>query len=143
MSEWLDQLVGTWSFEGRSVPDDPVHRRTGTETVSRRGVWTVIESSDGARFQLARNPATGAITGDFVNWEDATLWTYDGAMDAEGRLHLRSRGPSFDVEGETADYDDVFEIISPDVRRHVGRLLGADGQWTDFMTTTYRRRSAT
>ena len=94
MSDWLDQLVGTWSFEGRSVPDDPVHRRTGTETVSRRGVWTVIESSDGARFQLARNPATGAITGDFVNWEDATLWTYDGAMDAEGRLHLRSRGPA-------------------------------------------------
>ena len=141
MSDWLNQLVGEWRFEGRSVPDDPDQRRTGTESVSRRGVWTVIESSDGARFQLARNPATGAITGDFVNWEDATLWTCDGAIDAEGRLHLRSRGPSFDVEGMQTDYDDVFDILSPDERRLTGRLVGQDGQWRDFTVTNYRRKA--
>ena len=135
--DWLDQLIGKWTFEGHGVPDNPDHRRTGTETVVRRGAWVIIESS-GARFQLALDPVTGRVTGDFVNWEDPHLWTYDGVVEY-GALHLRSRGPSFDAEGEETNYDDVFEIISPDERRLTGRLLGGDGQWRDFTTTRYRR----
>lgn len=138
--DWLDQIVGEWTFEGRSVPDDPDHRRMGTETVVRRGAWIVIESDDGARFQLATDPGTGKVTGDFVNWEHPHLWTYEGDVE-NGRLHLRSRGPSFDLEGEETEYDDVFEIVSPDERRVTGRLVGADGQWRDFTVTTYRRKS--
>lgn len=136
---WLDQLVGEWTFEGRTIPDDPAHRRTGTETVTRRGAWIIIESSDDARFQLAFDPATGQVTGDFLNWKHPQLWTYDGAVE-DDRLHMRSRGPSFDVEGEETEYDDVFEILSPDTRRLTGRVLGHDGQWRDFTTTTYRRK---
>lgn len=138
-TDWIDQLVGEWTFEGRMVPDNPEHCRTGTETVTRRGVWIIIESSDGARFQLAFDATTGRVTGDFVSWEDPHLWTYDGAIE-DGRLHMRSRGPSFDLEGEETDYDDVFEILSPDERRLTGRLLGLDGQWRDFTTTAYRRK---
>lgn len=137
---WLDQLVGEWTFEGRSIPDNSDHRRTGTETVTRRGAWIIIESSDGVRFQLALDPATGRVTGDFVSWEEPHLWTYDGSVE-DGRLHLRGRGPSFDVEGEETDYDDVFEIVSADERRLTGRLLGHDGRWRDFTTTTYRRKT--
>ncbi|HVL43128.1 MAG TPA: DUF1579 family protein [Brevundimonas sp.] len=139
-TDWLDQLVGEWTFEGRSVPDNPARRRTGAETVTRRGAWIVIESSDGVRFQLALDPATGRATGDFVSWEEPHLWTYDGAVE-DGRLHMRSRGPSFDVEGEETDYDDVFEILSPDERRLTGRLVGQDGQWRDFTVTDYRRKA--
>lgn len=138
-ADWMDRLVGEWTFEGHGVPDNPGQHRTGTETVTRRGVWTVIESSDDARFQLAMNPETGKVVGDFVHWQDASLWTYEGAVE-DGRLHLRSRGPSFDVEGEETDYDDVFEILSPDERRLTGRLRGADGQWRDFTVTHYRRK---
>lgn len=141
MSEdWLDQLVGEWTFEGRSIPDHPDHRRTGTETVTRRGAWIVVESSDGARFQFTLHPATGKVTGDFVNWEDPHLWTYEGAVDG-GRLHMRSRGPSFDIEGEETDYDDILEIISADERRLTGRLIGEGGKWRDFTVTNYRRKS--
>lgn len=138
--DWLDQLVGEWTFEGRSVPDNPDHRRTGTETVTRRGAWIVIESSDEVRFQLALDPATGKVAGDFVNWSEPQLWTYAGAVE-DGRLHMRSRGPSFDVEGIETDYDDVFEITSPNERRLTGRLMGQDGQWRDFTVTNYRRQA--
>jgi hypothetical protein len=144
--DWLDQLVGDWTFESRSVPDDPQYRRTGTETVTRRGAWVVIESlvgpaEDDSRFQLAFDPRTGKVTGDFIHWAHPTLWTYEGAVEADGRLHLKSRGPSFDVEGEEADYDDVFEVVSPDERRMTGRMTGPDGQWRDFMVTDYRRKT--
>lgn len=137
---WLDQLVGEWSFESQSVPANDAHRRTGNETVTRKGQWAIIESGDDYRFQLAHNPDTGKVTGDFVHWQHPQLWTYEGTVE-DGKLHMRSRGPSFDVEGAETDYDDVFEIISPDERRLTGRLVGQDGQWRDFMVTTYRRKS--
>lgn len=145
-TDWLDQLVGDWTFESVSVPDDPQYRRTGTETVARRGAWVVIEptvdgSGDESRFQLALDPKTGRVTGDFVHWAHPTLWTYEGAVEDDGKLHLKSRGPSFDVEGEDADYDDVFEVASPDARSMTSRTTGADGQWRDFMVTTYRRKA--
>lgn len=140
MTDWLDQLVGEWTFEASSLPDQPDHRRTGQETVTRRGAWIVIEG-DGYRFQLAMNPETGRVVGDFIHWEHPHLWPYDGAVAADGKLHLISRGPTFDGDGGEADYDDVFEILSTDARRTVGRVKGADGQWRDFNQTTYRRRA--
>jgi hypothetical protein len=138
MSDWLDRMVGEWTLEGRSVPDDPAQVRTGAERVVRRGAWIVIEGED-YRFQLATDPATGRVTGDFVHWEHPQLWTYDGAVEADGALHLYSRGPDMSGEGET-DYVDVFEIVSPDERRSIGRARAADGSWQDFSRTTYRRR---
>lgn len=137
-ADWLNQLTGDWAWESQSVPDAPEHRKSGTETVDRRGVWTVLESSDGGRFQLAFNPTSGKVVGDFVHWTHPDLWVCDGAIE-DGRLHLRSRGPSFDVEGEETDYDDVMEIVAPDQRVLTSRLKGADGQWRDFMITRYRR----
>lgn len=112
----LDQLVGKWTYEGRSVRDKPKHRRTGKEIVTRRSAWVVIECDDDARCHEAFNPRTGRITGDFIHWQHPHLWTYEGAVE-DGHLHLPSRGPSFDIEAEQADYEDVFKIISPDERR--------------------------
>lgn len=137
---FLDKLIGEWTFEGRSFPDDPQQRRTGTETVTRNGVWIVIEGSDDNRFQLAMDPATGRVTGDFVHWAYPRLWTYDGEVEADGRLHLRSRGPSFDGDGQETDYDDIWEVLSPDERRLTSRVVGPDGEWRDFCVTDYRRK---
>lgn len=139
MSDWLEQMVGDWILEGRSVPDDPAQVRTGVESVARRGAWIVIEG-EGYRFQLATDPATRRVTGDFVHWDHPQLWTYDGAVEADGALHLHSRGPDMSGEGGETDYVDVFEIVSADERRSVGRVRAADGTWRDFSRTTYRRR---
>ena len=93
-----------------------------------------------SRFQLAFDPETGKVTGDFVHWAHP-LWTYEGVVEADGRLHLKSQGSSFDVEGGRIDYDDVFEVGSLDERRLLSRMVGQDGQWRDFMVTTYRRKA--
>lgn len=135
---FLDRLMGEWTFEGHEVPRSE-EVRTGVETVTRRGAWVVIESDDGARFQLAFDPETGRVGGDFISWEYPTLWTYDGAVEGD-RLVLTSRGPRMDgTEGET-EYQDIWEIVSSDERRLTGRVPGADGHWRDFTTTSYRRR---
>ena len=139
MTDWLDRMVGDWTYEANGSPDDPAHRRTGTEAVTRREAWLVIEGPD-YRFQIALDATTGKATGDFVHWAHPTLWTYEGGIEDDDRLHLRSRGPSYDVEDEMADYEDVFEAVSKDERRLTSRTLGPDGQWRDFMTATYRRK---
>lgn len=138
MTDWLDQMVGDWTYEGRSVPDDTEQVRTGVERVTRQGAWIVIEG-EGYRFQLATDPATGRVTGDFVHWEHPLLWTYDGAIKADGRLHLLSHGPDMQGQGSETEYDDIFEIVSPDERRSIGRVRAADGTWQDFSRTIYRR----
>jgi hypothetical protein len=107
--------------------------------VIRQDAWIVIEG-EGYRFQLANDPATGRVTGDFVHWEHPQLWTYDGAVEEDGALHLYSRGPDMTGRGVETDYVDVFEIVSPDERRSIGRVRAADGSWQDFSRTTYRRR---
>lgn len=138
MTDWLEQMVGTWTFEGRAVPNDPGQVQTGREIVTKRDAWIVIEG-EGYRFQLAHDPQTDRITGDFVHWAHPQLWTYDGAVETDGRLHLRSRGPDMEGEGGQAEYDDVFEIVSHDERRSVGRVREANGSWRDFSRTVYRR----
>lgn len=141
MSDWLDQMVGDWTFEGRSVPDQADRVQTGTERVTRRGAWIVIEGED-YRFQLAMDPETQRVAGDFIHWKYPQIWTYDGAVEGDGKLHLYSRGPDMEGKGGEADYDDVFEIVSPDERRSVGRVKDADGVWRDFSRTVYRRKGA-
>lgn len=138
--EWLTSLVGDWTYEGRPVPDDPARHRTGIERVRAEGCWTMIDSDDEARIRLAFDPASGRVVGDFVHLSDPTIWTYDGTFE-DGRLRLASRGPSYDVEGEFADYEDVFETLSPDARRMIGRIRSPDGTWRDFTVTEYRRRT--
>ena len=138
----LERMTGEWTYEGASVPDQPEHRRQGVATVSRRGAWTIIEMDTESRFTLAFNPRTGRIEGEFIHWAHPNLWVYDGAVEEDDRLHLRARGPSFDVEGEIADYDDVLEIVSPAEMRMTGRMLGADGRWRDFTVSTFQRKGA-
>lgn len=138
MADWLDQMVGVWTYDGRMVPDDPAFARTGTEHVTRRGAWLVIEGED-YRFQLAMDPETGKVSDDFIHWPHPLLWVYEGAVEDDGRLHLRSRGPDMEGQGGTCDYDDVFEIVSNDERHSFGRVKDENGQWRDFSRTTYRR----
>lgn len=134
---FLDRMIGDWTYEGASLPEDG-ERRTGVETVTRRGRWLVIESDDEVRFQLAFDPETHRVTGDFVSWNHPTLWTYDGEASGD-RMVLSSRGPDMDTGHGQADYQDVWEILSPDERLTIGRIRGADGQWRDFSRTRYRR----
>lgn len=137
---WLQRLVGDWTWESRPVPDDPAEHRRGTARGRRHGVWILFDMDEEAHFAFAHNPRTGRIVGQFIHRDQPGLWVYDGAFDAEGRLHLRSRGPGLDDPAQTVDYDDVFVFTPDDELVATGRVTGPDGAWRDFTTAVFRRR---
>ena len=151
--QWLQQLVGEWTYEGAASmePGKPDEKFTGTERVrSIGGLWTLAEGSgvmpDGTAATtlttLGFDPQKKRFVGTFIGSMMTYLWIYDGELDA-GRqmLTLNADGPSMAAEGKVVKYKDVIEFKSPDHRTLTSHMLGDDGQWHQFMTAHYRRRS--
>ena len=112
--EWLQQLVGDWSYEHESPagPGQPPLKLTGTESVRSFGaLWVVCEGrgempGGGTALTimtLGYDPATKRYVGTFVGSMMTHLWLYDGQLDASGKvLRLGAEGPNFTVPGKTA-----------------------------------------
>lgn len=149
--QWLQQLVGSWTYEGSCVmgPDKPPGKTRGRETVrSLGGLWVVVEGSsempDGGSFemvmQIGFDPAVGRYKGTWIGSPMPMLWLYDGDVDATGRvLTLGARGPSMAGDGSMANYQDIIEIVGSDSRRFRSRVQKPDGTWHEFITADYRR----
>lgn len=150
--QWLQRLVGEWTYEGEASmgPDHPMEKMAGTESVrSLGGLWIVAEGQGdmpGAGptttiMTLGYDPRKRRFVGTFVASMMTELWVYDGALDgAATMLLLDSEGPSMDEEGKLAKYRDVIEFKSDDHRVLTSHLLGKDGEWYRFMTLNYRRK---
>lgn len=149
---WLARLAGEWSYEHEAAePGQPPQTFRGTERVrSLDDTWIVGEAEGDAPgggsgrsiMTLGYDPARGRVVGTFVSGMLPHLWIYDGAFDPTGRtITLDTEGPRFDEGGGTARYQDVIELVSDDERTLRSRVLGADGQWHEFMVATYRRRA--
>jgi hypothetical protein len=150
--EWLQQLVGEWTYESEAsmAPDQPPMKATGTESVrSLGGLWVLGESQGETPggspatmiLTLGYDPQQKRFVGTWVGSMMTHLWVYDGSLDASGKvLTLAAEGPSFAKEGETTTYHDVIEIKSADHRVLSSRVQGEDGAWTTFMTAHYRRK---
>ncbi len=68
------------------------------------------------------------------------MWVYDGALDdAKRTLTLDCVGPAMSGDGTMAKYQDIIELVSDDERIFRSRTQVEDGQWNEFMKTTYRR----
>jgi len=150
---WLEKLVGEWTFEGECVmgPDQPPMKNQGCENVrSLGGLWTIGEGEgsmpDGGTMTsimtLGYDPKAGHYVGSFIASCMTHLWIYNkGSLDASGKvLALDADGPCFSGEG-TAKYRDSIEFLSDDHRILRSEVLGEDGQWHQFMTAHYRRKS--
>lgn len=147
---WLERLIGDWTVEGRAIPDAPEWRSTGAETVSAFGApWIVMDGEyrmgeaapQRSRITLGYDPARQLFVGGFISTHMASFWPYEGVLEDDGRvLRLKSRGARMDGQPGEAVYEDVIAIVSPDERTLTGRVQNDDGGWTDFMTTTYRRK---
>jgi len=148
--KWLDQLVGTWSFEsemgGEGVP--PI-KWTGTDTVrSLGGRWVIGDLKSevpgmgpmNAVLTLGYKPETGKYQGTWVDSVTDQLWVYDGTLDATGKiLTLEAEGPNMmDPTKGNTKYRDVIEIKSADHRTLTSSAL-VDGKWVQFATANYRR----
>lgn len=149
--EWLQRLVGEWTFESECMgePGQPTHKTRGTETVkSLGGLWIVGNGQGGMpaggtatmMITLGFDPQRNRFVGTWIGSMMTQLWIYDGELDASNRvLTLNSEGPSFPDPVKRAKYQDIIEIKSDDHRVLTSRCLGDDGKWTPFMTAHYRR----
>lgn len=155
--EWLDQLIGEWSFESESVmgPGEALIKTSGRESVrSLGGFWTVAEGefsmvtdtettstdTDTTITTLGFDPARGRFAGTFIGSMMPNLWLYDGELDADGkRLTLSAEGPGYPTGEGTSTYHDTFWFEDEGHRVMTSSALQADGTWFTFMTAHYRR----
>jgi hypothetical protein len=150
--QWLQKLVGEWTFEGEMTmaPGKPPEKFTGTESVrSLGGLWILAE---GQSQMPDGNPATMIMTlgydpqkkrfvGTFIGSMMTHLWLYDGGLDAaEKVLSLNTEGPDMSAEGKMTPFRDVIEFRSDDHRVLRSHMLGDDGKWHEVMTAHYRRK---
>ncbi|OAI52006.1 hypothetical protein AYO44_16800 [Planctomycetaceae bacterium SCGC AG-212-F19] len=148
--QWLQQLVGEWTYEvdANMGPDKPPEKCTGTESVrSISGLWVVCEGhgempgggSATTMMTLGYDPARKRYVGTFIGSMMTNMWVYDGALDGQV-LTLDTEGPDFGSEGKTTKYKDAIELKSDDHRVLTSHMLGQDGKFHQFMTANYRRK---
>ena len=142
--EWLQKLVGDWSFEGECImgPDQPPMKSTGSQSVrSLGGLWMIGEGTgecpDGSTMNsiitLGYDPQRQRFVGTFIASMMSHLWPYDGALDASSKvLTLDSEGPSFAGNGKMAKYQDIIQFENDDHRILKSRQLGEDGKWHEL-----------
>ena len=144
--EWLQQLVGEWSFEVEALmsADGPLEKQEGTESVrSLEGTWVVCEMRSGSGLSvmtLGFDPRVKRFVGTFVSSMMTHLWIYNGRIDASGKtLTLDTEGPGFTDPTKLVPYQDAIELKSADHRVLTSQARGDDGAWKRFMTAHYRR----
>jgi hypothetical protein len=150
--DWLQQLVGTWDYEhiASCGPDQPDHTTRGVERVkSLGGLWVLCEGDgempDGGRMQmlitLGYDTDKKKFVGSFIANVMTMMWLYEGSLDAAGKvLTLDAEGPNMMDPGKTAKYQDITEMVNPDLRQFRSQVLTPDGKWHQFMRATYKRR---
>ena len=149
--QWLKGFVGDWVIESEANmgPDQPPMTWSGRESVRMLGeLWIVCEGSGdtpgggtmSSVFTLGYDPGKGKYVGSWVGSPMASLFVYEGELDADGKtLPLHCEGPHFADPTKMATYKDV-QILHEDGTRELQSFLkGDDGQWTHFMTARYRR----
>ncbi len=148
--KWLEQLIGTWTFESEmGGPDMPPMKATGTDTVrSLHGRWVVCELQSempgmgamSAVLSLGYNSETGKYQGTWIDSVHDHMWVYVGTLDPTKKiLTLETEGPNMmDPTKGLTKYRDVIEIKSPD-HRTLTSSANVDGKWVQFVTANYRK----
>lgn len=153
--EWLQRLVGewTWEAEGPAEPGKEPETLGGTETVrSLGGIWFLLEGegrmcgSEGTAqmvMTLGYDAQKGHYVGTWIGTMVGMLWVYErGDLDESGNiLTLEADGPSMSGDGSITRYRDIIEFQGDDVRLLRSQTRDADGEWREFMQTVYRRKS--
>lgn len=150
--EWLQKLVGDWTFEGEAPaePGQAPQTFTGTEHVrSVGGLWFVAEGQGempggGAAttiMTLGYDPQKGRYLGTWIGSMMTHMWVYDGEVDRDGRkLTLDTEGPDMVTAGKLVRYRETMEFKTEDHRVFTSHQLGEDGKWKELMTANYWRK---
>lgn len=150
---WLQKLVGEWSADMECVmgPDQPPMKSKGSETTrSIGGLWTMGEGTgempDGGKatsvMTLGYDPQKQRFVGTFIASMMTHMWKYEGTLDASGKvLTLDTEGPGMSGDGQMMKYQDIMTFVDDDHRILTSRVQGEDGNWTQFMTAHYHRKT--
>jgi len=141
--EWLQQLIGNWTFEAECVmaPGQAPTQSTGTVAYrSLGGLWILGEATGMCEsiITLGYDPAAKKFVGSFIAAMMTHFWPYEGTL-AGNVLTLDSTGPSFSGDGTMAKYQDIIEILGKDEHTLTAHAPGPDGGWSQFMKTRYTR----
>lgn len=149
--EWLQQLVGEWTYEHAMAPEPgkPIESFAGTETVrSLGGLWVVAEGRGDMpgggtatmMLTLGYDPTRKRFVGTWIGSMMTQLWVYDGWLnEAANTLTLETEGPSFTEPGKLTRFREIIELKDRDTRTFRSTMRRDDGEWTTVMTATYRR----
>lgn len=150
--QWLDKLIGEWNYESecQMEPDQPPSKFKGTEIVkSLGGLWIIAEGQGETPngemgttiVTLGYDPQNDRYIGTFVCSMMSHLWLYNGSLnETETVLTPDTEGPSC-TETALAKYQDIITFVSNDHRILTSQILGEDGNWHQFMTGHYWRKS--
>lgn len=151
--QWLEKLVGEWSFESEmdAGTGQPPQKSAGKESVrSLGGLWFIAEATsdmpEGGRQEslmtMGYEPVKKRYVGSFVSSAMTQQFVYEGFVDDSGSsLVLEAEGPDMSGGSGTVRYRDVVTIEGQDGRMLTSHILGKDGKWTRFMQARYRRES--
>jgi hypothetical protein len=150
--EWLQQLVGEWTWESDTSPEPgkPEEKHRGSESVrSLDGIWVIAdgksEMPDGATsatvMTLGYDPRIERYVGTFVAAMMTEMWVYEGTLDAsKNELVLDTEGPSFSDTNKRAKYKDTIRVEDADHRVLSSVYQDENGKWNQFMLSRYTRK---
>ncbi|HEX5322239.1 MAG TPA: DUF1579 domain-containing protein [Capsulimonadaceae bacterium] len=148
---WLQKLVGEWRIESEMWmgPDQPRVRLEGTETVkSLGGLWAFAERTgkapNGILFTtyatLGYDVSFREYRGCWFGSMSSHLWNQVGTLSADGKvMTLDCVGPDMAVDGQTANYREVIEIIDDNHRTLTSSGQDETGEWQEYWKFTYTR----
>lgn len=149
--EWLNNLIGEWDVETTYMmgADVPEGKSKGREvTISLGGLWAISEGKGimpgGAAYEyragVGYDISFKGYRGFFVASMSSHLWKYTGTMSEDGKvLTLDCVGPDMEVDGKTANYRDVIEIVDRDHRTLTSYGEQPNGEWMQFMKAELTR----
>lgn len=150
--DWLKQFVGVWESNGEmpAVEGQPAGGSLkGTTSFRMIGeLWLVSEMKmDMNGFSMRGLQTIGYDSKNqkyIGTWVDSVMnhmWHYTGKVDESGkRLDLEADGPDMMNPAKTAKYRDSYVFKSPDEIMTESFVMGPEGEWITFMTSTMTRK---
>lgn len=147
--QWLDQLIGEWSFEHNcDMPDGESSTAQGKMKCRLLGgMWLIAESNgespEGQAWSSIMTVGFDTVlkhyVGTFVGSMMSNVWQYSGPVEVTAnRLPMTCEGPRFDGTGR-CQYRDTIEIVDADTWLLTSEMQTDDSQWIKFLVATHRR----
>jgi hypothetical protein len=89
---------------------------------------------------LGYDARKGKYVGTWIDSMGGSLWEYEGALDATGKiLTLETEGACPTTPDTLTRFREEIELKGPDRRHFTSFMLGDDGQWITAITIDYTR----